>query len=103
MAAVSMLQEKDLNLGKAQKQTEPHERTACPDTRRLTLEKKFIRAFKSLCLVLCFSTATDEHHGWSKSFSYNIDREITILMEAPSMLQKRLKFEKTVQKKNTSP
>ena len=31
MAAVSMLQEKDLNLGKAQKQTEPHERTGRPD------------------------------------------------------------------------
>ena len=58
-----MLQEKDLNLGKAQKQTEPHERTACPDTRRLTLEKKFIRAFKSLCLVSCFFTATDEYHA----------------------------------------
>ena len=93
-----MLQEKDLNLGKAQKQTEPHERTACPDTRRLTLEKKFIRAFKSLCLVSCFLRLLMSITH--QSFSNSIHKEITILMEAASMLQKRLKFEKSTEKKH---
>ena len=94
-----MLQEKDLNLRKAKKQTEPHERTACPDTGRLTVVKKFIKAFKSLCLVSCFLTATDEHHGRRKSFSNSIDKELAILMEAPS-LQKKDKFEKSAEKKH---